>query len=89
MTRVMFTGEIDDIALNVPLDTFEQAQALYNFWRYDLKNGSLPFVYEHPMLREACRFLFMTPDGNPAPPRFTSAGGVQWRAALQLKMLPA
>lgn len=82
LTRVRFTGEMDDIAGEFPMMDRDTAIQMMNFWRYDLKNGSLRFSYDHPLTGEAAEFLFMD------KPRVTAAGGDLWKVAVQLRSMP-
>ncbi len=89
MTRVMFTGDMDDVAGTIPLDCRDQAIMLRDFYRYTCKQGTLPWVFDDVLTKEAVTVLFMKPDGSTAPPRITSPGGDLWNAELQLRVLPA
>jgi hypothetical protein len=82
LTRQRFTGEIDDVSGTLTTLTTEQVNDLRNFYRYDLKDGSLRFTQDDPMIGEAREYLFM------APPRFTPIDGDLWRPQIQLQAMP-
>lgn len=82
LTRLRFTGEMDDIAGTLPPVERSVALQILAFWRYDLKNGTLRFVWDHPLSEEAVELLFM------APPKITAAGGDLFNVAVQLKSMP-
>lgn len=62
MTRRRFTGEMARLQGTLSM-TRKQAIDLYNFWRYDLKQGSLRFTEDEPMTQAAGEFLFLEPPG--------------------------
>lgn len=82
MTRLRFTGEIEDVAGNLDLCDRDTANAIVDFWRHDLKNGTLRLSWDHPMTGEAVEFLIV---GQPQP---RPAGSFLWRVGLRLKRLP-
>jgi hypothetical protein len=64
MTRVRFTGRVDDVVGKLTL-TGEELRILENFWQYDLKFGALPFSWDHPTLQIAATAHFL---GRPVRP---------------------
>ena len=82
LTRNRFTGEMDDIAGSFYLVERDVAQAMLDFWRYDLSNGALRFTFDHPLSGESSEMLFM------APPRLTPVTGDLWRVGVQFKTMP-
>jgi hypothetical protein len=80
MTRQRFTGEMDDITMSILLSG-SQRIVLYEFYRRDLKGGSLRFSHDHPLTLEATELMFM------AAPRFTPLGNDLWRADLSLRSI--
>lgn len=85
LTRVRFTGEMDQWSGELQALTNQQANDLLNFWRYDLKNGTLRFTYDHPLTGESVEMLFIE------PPRLipvNSINGQYWQASLSLQTMP-
>lgn len=81
LTRRRFTGEMDRVSGTFVFRTRALAETFLTFWRDDLKNGSLPFDFEHPITGDAVSMIFM------AEPRL-SANGRIWNAAVQLQTMP-
>lgn len=82
LSRLRFTGEMDDFTGTLPLCDTETAVAIKNFWRYDLKNGALRFTWDDPLTAEGRDFL-MT-----APPKIVPYAGGHCQVSLKLMMLP-
>lgn len=78
MTRRRFTGEVDSFSGQLPPLTREQANDLRNFYRYDLKDGSLRFTQDDPMTGTAREFMFAE------SPSFSAISGKLWQADVRL-----
>lgn len=77
-----FTGDIEEINGALPPLAYAQKNMLKNFWRFDLKRGTLRFVWDHPTEFHGVELLFRQ------SPVFTSRPGGLWRADLQFWTLP-
>ena len=82
MTRRRFTGDMEDVSGSLFLVERPVAVEIVSFWRYDLKDGSLPFTWQHPLTEEAATYLFLS------PPKPIAVSGDLWRMALRLRKLP-
>jgi hypothetical protein len=62
MTRVRFTGDVEDVAGKMMLDR-EELLIFMRFFKYDLKFGALSFSWDHPIYQTAavCNFLGRPP----------------------------
>lgn len=85
MTRARFTGEMDLWTGTLTALTAEQARDLLSFWRYDLKNGTLRFTFDHPLSGEGVEMLFIKP---PELSPVNALAGQYWQAALSLQTMP-
>lgn len=81
LTRVRFTGDVNDISGSVPFEG-DEITTFLNFWKYDLQRGSLPFSWSDPVDRAAREFLFT------APPKVTHMGGANWQVDMTLCEMP-
>lgn len=82
LSRNRFSGEMDQITGNLYRMTREQTIALRDFWRYDLKNGTLRFTFDDPLDGSSTEYLML------APPKITAMSGDLWQAGLRLQSLP-
>lgn len=81
MTRVRFTGDMDDFTASVPIKTRAKAIQLLDFWRTTLIKGSLPFDFFHPITGDAVQMIFK------APPNITRTG-IVYGATVSLRTIP-
>lgn len=81
LTRSRFTGDMANVTTALLLSE-TQAQTLLAFWRYDLKTGALPFLWDDPITAASVEMQFMS------EPAFEPLGGRKWRASLQLRTKP-
>lgn len=81
LTRNRFTGEMDAVSGKLMRMTREQAIMLLNFWRYDLKNGTLPFTWDHPLTLEAVEMLMPSVE-------LAGMSGDLWQMSVSVQTLP-
>lgn len=82
MTRNRFTGEMDDISGNLMRMTRQQTIELLAFWRYDLKNGTRRFTWDHPLDGSATEFLMTQ------KPKIGAMSGDLWQVSLAIQSMP-
>lgn len=80
--RQRFTATPVFLSMNYLVNA-AQVQDLDDFYRADLKHGSLEFDFTHPRTQAAVKARIME------PPEFNAQdGGLLYRAALQIEVLP-
>ena len=81
-SRQRFTGAIDKLVFDVPLDSRAEVQALLDFHSQTLKGGSLPFTRPHPrtLATVTCRFL--------KAPKPRPESQASWLGRVELEVLP-
>jgi hypothetical protein len=81
LTRLRFTGDMQTVDGTITIDG-DQLDMLRNFWKYDLKRGTLRFNWEDPYDGTAVEMLFRQ------APSYTSFEPDAFRADLKLFILP-
>lgn len=82
LTRVRFTGEMDNVSASLPMCDRATAIAIRDFWRNDLKNGTLRMTWDDPLSLDSREFLMLS------PPRIVPFSGDNWQVSLQLMAMP-
>ncbi len=79
--RQRSTAGVRNLGIGFILDK-EQITTLNEFYLFDLKGGSLSFLYSHPRDNSAinCRFL--------KPPEYSSINGNYYNVKIKLEVLP-